>query len=106
MSDLVLRDVRKTYRTKGRPEVEAVRGFDLEVHSGELVGLLGPSGCGKSTMLRLIAGLLPASADREELARTLAVAVDGAIIRAQFDPTPATALAALDRIVLALISFE
>ncbi|ADD43722.1 ABC transporter ATP-binding protein [Stackebrandtia nassauensis] len=57
MSDLVLRDVRKTYRTKGRPEVEAVRGFDLEVNSGELVGLLGPSGCGKSTTLRMIAGL-------------------------------------------------
>ena len=57
MSDLVLRDVRKTYRTKGRPEVEAVRGFDLDVHSGELVGLLGPSGCGKSTTLRMIAGL-------------------------------------------------
>lgn len=57
MSDLVLSGVRKTYRTKGRPEVEAVRGFDLSVNSGELVGLLGPSGCGKSTTLRMIAGL-------------------------------------------------
>ncbi|MPY97067.1 MAG: ATP-binding cassette domain-containing protein [Actinophytocola sp.] len=57
MSDLALDGLRKTYRTKGRPEVEAVRGFDLDVHSGELVGLLGPSGCGKSTTLRMIAGL-------------------------------------------------
>lgn len=57
MSDLALAGLRKTYRTKGRPEVEAVRGFDLDVHSGELVGLLGPSGCGKSTTLRMIAGL-------------------------------------------------
>ncbi|MBA0126372.1 ABC transporter ATP-binding protein [Haloechinothrix sp. YIM 98757] len=57
MSDLAIRDLRKTYRTKGRPEVHAVRGFDLEVDSGELVGLLGPSGCGKSTTLRMIAGL-------------------------------------------------
>ncbi len=57
MSDLALDGLRKTYRTKGRPEVEAVRGFDLGVHSGELVGLLGPSGCGKSTTLRMIAGL-------------------------------------------------
>ncbi|MGH3647075.1 MAG: ABC transporter ATP-binding protein [Micromonosporaceae bacterium] len=57
MSDLTLTDVRKVYRTKGRPEVEALRGFTLEVHSGELVGLLGPSGCGKSTTLRMVAGL-------------------------------------------------
>lgn len=57
MSDLTLQDVRKVYRTKGRPEVEAVRGFTLTVRSGELVGLLGPSGCGKSTTLRMIAGL-------------------------------------------------
>ncbi|MGH3656789.1 MAG: ABC transporter ATP-binding protein [Micromonosporaceae bacterium] len=57
MSDLTLTDVRKVFRTKGRPEVEAVRGFTLEVHSGELVGLLGPSGCGKSTTLRMVAGL-------------------------------------------------
>lgn len=57
MSDLTLSDLRKVYRTKGRPEVEAVRGFTLEVRSGELVGLLGPSGCGKSTTLRMIAGL-------------------------------------------------
>ena len=57
MSDLVLRDLRKTFRTKGRPAVEAVRGFNLTVDSGELVGLLGPSGCGKSTTLRMIAGL-------------------------------------------------
>jgi ABC-type sugar transport systems, ATPase components len=57
MSDLTLSDLRKVYRTKGRPEVEAVRGFTLDVRSGELVGLLGPSGCGKSTTLRMIAGL-------------------------------------------------
>lgn len=57
MSDLTLLNVRKTYRTKGRPDVHAVRGFDLRVRGGELVGLLGPSGCGKSTTLRMIAGL-------------------------------------------------
>ncbi|MEV0645474.1 ABC transporter ATP-binding protein [Phytomonospora sp. NPDC050363] len=57
MSDLELAGVRKTFRPKGRPEVEAVRGFDLSVGGGELVGLLGPSGCGKSTTLRMIAGL-------------------------------------------------
>lgn len=57
MTELELRDLRKTYRARGRPPVDAVRGIDLTLHSGELLGLLGPSGCGKSTTLRMIAGL-------------------------------------------------
>lgn len=57
MAALELRELRKTYRSRGRPPVEAVRGLDLGLTSGELLGLLGPSGCGKSTTLRMIAGL-------------------------------------------------
>lgn len=57
MTALELRELRKTYRSRGRPAVDAVRGIDLSLSSGELLGLLGPSGCGKSTTLRMIAGL-------------------------------------------------
>jgi branched-chain amino acid transport system ATP-binding protein len=42
--------------------IEALRGIDLEVRTGELVCLLGANGAGKSTTLRAISGLLrPAS---------------------------------------------
>jgi len=36
----------------------ALRRFDLDINSGELVTLLGPSGCGKTTALRVLAGLI------------------------------------------------
>ncbi|MFJ5266131.1 ABC transporter ATP-binding protein [Streptomyces sp. NPDC088387] len=57
MTRLELCELRKTYRVRGRPPVDAVRGIGLTLRSGELLGLLGPSGCGKSTTLRMIAGL-------------------------------------------------
>jgi iron(III) transport system ATP-binding protein len=47
----------KTYRTRGRDSVTAVRDVFLDVAPGEMLVLLGPSGCGKTTLLRCIAGL-------------------------------------------------
>jgi ABC-2 type transport system ATP-binding protein len=42
-----------------RPDrVHALRGADLEVHAGELVGLLGPNGAGKTTLLKILCGLV------------------------------------------------
>lgn len=42
---------------QGGVTIDVLRGVDLVVHPGEIVGLLGPSGSGKSTMLQAI-GLL------------------------------------------------
>ncbi|AFR49418.1 ABC transporter ATP-binding protein [Gordonia sp. KTR9] len=42
--------------SEGRP---CVRGFDLELHEGEVLALLGPNGAGKTTILMTLAGLLP-----------------------------------------------
>jgi ABC-2 type transport system ATP-binding protein len=44
---------RRTYR-----EVEAVRGIDLTVESGEFVAFLGPNGAGKTTTLKLLSGVI------------------------------------------------
>ena len=45
-------------------EVVALRGVDLEVRSGELIGIVGASGSGKTTMLNILAGLERPSAGR------------------------------------------
>ena len=42
--------------------VAALRGVDLDVDEGELVGLLGPNGAGKSTLVKIACGLVRASA--------------------------------------------
>ncbi|WDR02500.1 ATP-binding cassette domain-containing protein [Devosia algicola] len=41
-----------------RSRVEAVRGVDLKVHAGEIVGFLGPNGAGKTTTLKMLCTLL------------------------------------------------
>jgi lipoprotein-releasing system ATP-binding protein len=58
MSEPVLevRDLRRTYVT-GQGELEVLKGADVTVSPGEVVGLVGPSGSGKSSLLHA-AGLL------------------------------------------------
>jgi ABC-2 type transport system ATP-binding protein len=51
------RGLARSFKTKGGP-VNAVRGIDLEVTGGEIVGLLGPNGAGKTTTLRMLTTLL------------------------------------------------
>jgi ABC-2 type transport system ATP-binding protein len=47
----------RTFQTRNGP-VEAVRGIDLTVRPGEILGFLGPNGAGKTTTLRMLTTLL------------------------------------------------
>jgi ABC-2 type transport system ATP-binding protein len=53
MKILELIDVWKAY-----DEVQALKGLNLEIHKGEMFGLVGPNGAGKTTALKIIVGLL------------------------------------------------
>ena len=64
MSEIIrTENLQKVYRI-GKVEVLALRGVNLRVEEGELVGLVGPSGCGKSTLLHVIGGLTSPSGGR------------------------------------------
>jgi ABC-2 type transport system ATP-binding protein len=57
----------KTY--EGREgEVEAVRGVDLEIRTGEIFGFLGPNGAGKSTTVRMLTTLLSITSGEAKVA--------------------------------------
>jgi ABC-2 type transport system ATP-binding protein len=49
-------------------DVEAVRGIDLTVHSGETFGFLGPNGAGKSTTINMLCTLITPTGGRAEVA--------------------------------------
>ena len=53
---LVARGLRKTY-SLGATRLEVLKGIDLDVRRGEVMGIVGASGAGKSTLLHLLGGL-------------------------------------------------
>jgi NitT/TauT family transport system ATP-binding protein len=57
---LGVRSLNKVYDSHGR-RVEAIGDLTFAVPEGQFACVVGPSGCGKTTLLRVIAGLLPAT---------------------------------------------
>lgn len=63
---LRLTGLTKTFST-GRTKVEAVRGIDLSIPTGQIVALLGPNGAGKTTTVDMILGLTQPTAGSVEV---------------------------------------
>ncbi len=59
--------IRAEQVTKSFGEVHALKGVDLEVEKGTVLGLLGPNGAGKTTMVRILATLLLPTGGRAEV---------------------------------------
>lgn len=58
--------LRKRYG-KGETAVDALKGVDMEVAPGEVVGLIGPSGSGKSTLLKCLGAVIEPTAGKMTL---------------------------------------
>jgi ABC-2 type transport system ATP-binding protein len=79
MSDVVIRltGLAKTFRAPFTGKrVEAVRGVSMQVERGEIFGFLGPNGAGKTTSIKMLMGLVSATAGTMEILGRRAPAPD------------------------------
>ncbi|OGP15660.1 MAG: ABC transporter [Deltaproteobacteria bacterium GWA2_54_12] len=60
---ILINGLKKRYG-KGETAVDALRGVDMRVAPGEVVGLIGPSGSGKSTLLKCLGAVIEPTAGR------------------------------------------
>ena len=63
---IVIEGLKKRYGT-GDTLVDALKGVDMQVAPGEVVGLIGPSGSGKSTLLKCLGAVIEPSSGRMRL---------------------------------------
>lgn len=60
-SIMSVRNVKKSFKKKGAPELLVLDHVDFDVKENEIIAILGKSGSGKSTLLRILAGLVRAT---------------------------------------------
>ena len=65
-SGIRITDLRKCYG-RGETAVDALKGVDMQITPGEVVGLIGPSGSGKTTLLKCLGAVIEPSGGRMTL---------------------------------------
>ena len=58
-----LENINMVYHTL-EDETLAIKNLSMDIHEGEIIGIVGPSGCGKSTLLSIVAGLIRPTSGR------------------------------------------
>ncbi len=75
---LAVRQVGQSFLRASGARLRVLEDVNLELHAGEIVGLLGRSGSGKSTLLRIIAGLIrPSSGEVHYAGRSVTGPAEG-----------------------------
>ena len=106
------RGLEKRYR-RGKVQVEALRGVDLDIPSGAFVVIVGPSGGGKTTLLHLLGGIdRPTSGQIRVNGQTLETASESELTRFRRDHIGFVfqfynllpSLNALDNVILPLLA--
>jgi ABC-2 type transport system ATP-binding protein len=57
-SIITINGLKKTYG-KGSSKNEVLKGIDLEITPGQIIGYIGPNGAGKSTTVKILCGIIP-----------------------------------------------
>ena len=58
---LEVKNISTAFAARGK-QIQAVRGVDIDVYQGEILGIVGESGSGKSVSMKTVMGLLPENA--------------------------------------------
>jgi ABC-2 type transport system ATP-binding protein len=57
-SQIIIRNLKKSYG-KGNAKNEVLKGINLNINPGQIIGYIGPNGAGKSTTVKILCGILP-----------------------------------------------
>lgn len=55
---ITIKGLRKSY-AKGKTRSEVLKGIDLSIYPGQIIGYIGPNGAGKSTTVKILCGIIP-----------------------------------------------
>lgn len=57
-SQIIIRNLKKSYG-RGDKKNEVLKGINLNINPGQIIGYIGPNGAGKSTTVKILCGILP-----------------------------------------------